>query len=499
VGVKPTVATLGASGPDTNNLALTASINPGGRHTTAWFHWGATTNLGTVTPPASVGSGAVSSNFSSSISNFAVSTMYYCRAVASNSAGVVTGATVAFWIGPPLAVTLPATVLNRSNAWLNGRVTADSLPSTAWFEWGTNSSYGNTILLGQLPAQGSLAALLRSALNGLDPTATYHFRVAASNSLGVAVGADQQFTGAHAAYSESVLADQPLVYYRFDEVGGVTAENLGTAGVMANGTYNATVLLGNPSLVPAFGLAAGFNNTNSSVAVPALGTNSQFTVEFWLKPRTVGRVSSADPHSIYSSIYTADLWEFGALHTHLIGDRSDNGNWEWAIAGNNPPGAYLGNASTPLLTNSWVHLAAAYDSPARRLVFYWNGQAVRTNNFTTARPVNFSAAHIGAWVGPSSTPNWFNGEIDEFAIYTNVLSASRIQAHYQTAIGTPELLSVRTTNRLNFSWVGPGFRLQSNTNLNNPGGWTNVPGGSNSPVSLTISNSGHRYFRLKWP
>jgi hypothetical protein len=84
-------------------------------------------------------------------------------------------------------------------------------------------------------------------------------------------------------------------------------------------------------------------------------------------------------------------------------------------------------------------------------------------------------------------------------IYTNVLSASRIQEHYQTAIGNPALFSTQTTNRLNFSWVAPGFRLQSNTNLANPAGWINVHAGSNSPVSAIISNSGNRFFRLKWP
>jgi hypothetical protein len=79
------------------------------------------------------------------------------------------------------------------------------------------------------------------------------------------------------AYAQSVLADQPLVYYRFDEASGNTALNSGVLGAAGNGTYNATVALGNPSLVPVFGSAAGFNKSNSAVAVPrwAPTTNSR--------------------------------------------------------------------------------------------------------------------------------------------------------------------------------------------------------------------------------
>ncbi len=49
------------------------------------------------------------------------------------------------------------------------------------------------------------------------------------------------------------------------------------------------------------------------------------------------------------------------------------------------------------------------------------------------------------------------------------------------------------------SWIDPGFKLQQNPNLLSDGGWTNVVGGSNSPVSITISNSVNQFFRLVWP
>jgi hypothetical protein len=139
--------------------------------------------------------------------------------------------------------------------------------------------------------------------------------------------------------------------------------------------------LGNPGLVPAFGLAAGFNNTNSSVAVTALGTNNQFTLEVWANPRSFGATSPGNPpHTGYNSIYTTDNWVPRALHTHFINFNGPSFiQWELAINGNSPTAVAVG---TPGLfrTNAWVHLAATYDSIGRRLIAYVNGSAITTNS-----------------------------------------------------------------------------------------------------------------------
>jgi autotransporter-associated beta strand protein len=65
---------------------------------------------------------------------------------------------------------------------------------------------------------------------------------------------------------------------------------------------------------------------------------------------------------------------------------------------------------------------------------------------------------------------------------------------------TPPTLGVsQTGNTLNFSWTGP-FKLQSQTNSLNVGissNWFNYPGGSTSPVSVTINPTNPTvFFRL---
>jgi len=66
---------------------------------------------------------------------------------------------------------------------------------------------------------------------------------------------------------------------------------------------------------------------------------------------------------------------------------------------------------------------------------------------------------------------------------------------------TPPTLGVsRAGNNLNFSWSGP-FKLQSQTNSLSVGvstNWSDYPGGSTSPVSVTINPTNPSvFFRLK--
>ena len=91
------------------------------------------------------------------------------------------------------AVTQPSTAVHTDNAALNGMVLPGSNPCVAWFEWGTSSQYGNTAGLTNLAAGGRVVAL-RCAVIGLSSDFVYHYRLVASNNLGVVYGSRQQFT-----------------------------------------------------------------------------------------------------------------------------------------------------------------------------------------------------------------------------------------------------------------------------------------------------------------
>jgi len=72
-------------------------------------------------------------------------------------------------------------------------VNPNGLATVAFAQYGLNTSYPGRTASVNLPASYNTSTFF-ATLDGLVPGATYHFRVAASNSLGVAYGPDQTFT-----------------------------------------------------------------------------------------------------------------------------------------------------------------------------------------------------------------------------------------------------------------------------------------------------------------
>lgn len=91
------------------------------------------------------------------------------------------------------AVTAVAPVITSlTSATINGTVTPGNFPTSAWFEWGTTTSYGNFGPTNELTGTAPLP--VSHHLMGLVPGTTYHYRLAARNGLGAAYSADQSFT-----------------------------------------------------------------------------------------------------------------------------------------------------------------------------------------------------------------------------------------------------------------------------------------------------------------
>jgi trimeric autotransporter adhesin len=100
----------------------------------------------------------------------------------------------------PFAFTQFAYSITQTNAALQGMATPNAAPTSAWFEWGTDTDYGN-----QTPSinvgSGTQVVLVTNQINGLLANTTYHFRLVSSNADGVATGADNMFAfGRRIAY-----------------------------------------------------------------------------------------------------------------------------------------------------------------------------------------------------------------------------------------------------------------------------------------------------------
>jgi uncharacterized repeat protein (TIGR01451 family) len=109
---------------------------------------------------------------------------------ANNTAGDPTTINAA---AAPTAATGTASGVGATTAMLNGTVNPNSQPTTAQFDYGTNTSYGSVALVsGTLT--GTTAQAVSASLTGLLSGTTYHFRLSATNVLGIGSGLDQTFT-----------------------------------------------------------------------------------------------------------------------------------------------------------------------------------------------------------------------------------------------------------------------------------------------------------------
>jgi hypothetical protein len=185
--------TLAATALAPASATLNGSCSSFGSPTTVWFEWGLDPNSGTqLTAPQALGSAFNTTNFSRSITGLTTPATYYFRAIASNNLGVAYGNYLSFTLVPIIVQTLPATLVQSNSATLNGTVNPNGTNASAWFQWGATTDYGNATPHDSLGVCTCTQAVTR-ALSGLTGGLLYHYRLVASNSFGMAAGADQTF------------------------------------------------------------------------------------------------------------------------------------------------------------------------------------------------------------------------------------------------------------------------------------------------------------------
>jgi len=150
----------------------------------------------------------------------------------------------------PFAFTQPAQAVTGTSAKLNGMATPNGLPAVAWYEWGTNTLYGN-----QTPpvnvGNSFNVVYTPAAITGLITNVPYHFRLVVSNLLGVVKGFDQ------------TLDEAKVVIWGADYVKQAEVPP-GLSNVVAiAGAYDHSLALRNNGTVVAWG-----DNTFSQTNVP---------------------------------------------------------------------------------------------------------------------------------------------------------------------------------------------------------------------------------------
>lgn len=194
----------------------------------------------------------------SSLIGLSAGSTYHVRAYATNSVGTAYGADLSFaTLGKaPECLTQVASNISSSGAILNGTVNANYLSTTVTFEYGTTSTYGQTIAATQSPVTGNSLTNVTAELTGLVAGTTYHFRIKTENSLGTTSGNDLTFITAGQVPTAITHA----------------ACCFSSTGAKLNGTVNANYL--STTVTFDYGLTTAYGNTVTAIPSPVIGNTS---------------------------------------------------------------------------------------------------------------------------------------------------------------------------------------------------------------------------------
>ncbi len=411
----PTARTDAATGILPSAATLNGTLNPQGQPVSSHFEWGLDTTYGHETASAVGGSDTADHAVSATLSALAPATTYHYRLVVSTSATSITGADRQFTTpdtpapAPPAVTTGDASSVSGTSAGLTGVVNPHGQATTYVFEWGTDTTYGQTTTRTDAGA-GTTDQTVAASLGTLQPGTTYHYRLTASNGAGPATGADRTFTTTPPAspwYAAAVSADTPVSYWRFGEASGTVAVDQRGANP---GKY-AGATLGSPGAIPG-DTAVRLNGTSSSSITvpdsPSLHTGDSFSVEAWVRLQRTGvtQTVAGKPGGYLVLIDTA-----GRLVLRK------------------PNAAAIVTAKTGIKdTTSFHHVVVTKSGAAVKL--YLDGADVTGPVANRVIASSSSALTFGAGGGA------LNAVLDEAAVYPRALSASAVSAHFAAAAGT---------------------------------------------------------------
>jgi len=175
---------------------LNGSINGDGKAAHYHFEWGTTEAFGSSTPVMSSGVGE--EKVAATLTGLHAGTTYFYRLIGENENGTNVGVVREFTTPPAVEAlsTGPVQSLTPTAATLTGTLTPGGIDAHYDFEWGLTTSYGNTSPAppGTDAGTGEEPVAAMTALSGLAPNTTYHYRLIATNSFGETEGEDVKFT-----------------------------------------------------------------------------------------------------------------------------------------------------------------------------------------------------------------------------------------------------------------------------------------------------------------
>jgi len=373
---------------------------------------------------------------------------------------------------PPAITAQPSSLFALAGATVKFSVTATGgLPLS--YQWKFNNQTITNATSSSLTLSNVTAANVGS------------YTVVVTNSGGTATSSAATLTipaKSPKSYVDLVKGDAPVAYWRLGESSGEIAKD----EIGANdGVYLNDVTLGVPGAIP--------NDTNTAARFATAQSQKMdvpwsdvlnppvFSVEVWARvtggagnyrsPLTSRADSPQRGYIFYAE--PGNTWQFWS-------GKGDTTGWD-SIPG------------PAVRVNEWTHLAATYDGAVKR--FYVNGTQVGTS--TAAFAVNDSSPlRVGGGASEGNGNYFFEGDVDEPAVYNKALTPEQVILHYLASTKPAATLAIsRNQGNVILTWASGS--LQSAPAIT--GGWAAVTNAV-SPFSVALpSGQSARFYRLSIP
>jgi hypothetical protein len=217
-------------------------------------------------------------------------------------------------------------------------------------------------------------------------------------------------------YRSAVMGTSGLIgYWRFGESSGTTAaDEKGTnPGVYWPGSG---YTLGRPGpLTRDSNTAVELDGVTGFAYVPdsaAVKPTAAVSIEAWVKPDSLTGTRWLVVKDTLYYLYIAD----GSL---IFGVATSTLGYQWV-------------QSTAITTGSWQHLVGTYDGT--RLNLYRNGVSIASGSASGPIATATGALFFGVYGPPAA--GYYDGQLDEIALYGSGLSADTVAQHYNAGLDT---------------------------------------------------------------
>ena len=253
------------------------------------------------------------------------------------------------------------------------------------------------------------------------PTSTGSFNVSVKAANGVSPDATQSYTLTVQGNQTGGCSPNLISYWKLDETSGnIFADYVGTNN--ASTTNRPTSITGRVNS------GQQFNGTSNYLGAPRIasydfGVNTSFTFEAWIK------------HVSGSYLGEEIIVERKAPNSNLAVNLKFAGTRTISFSARNLAGeVFTATGTTVLYDNNWHHVVGVRDAVTNQLKVYVDGILERT--VSAVYTGGFASATEGISIGwrNSTEDKFFNGSLDEVAIYNSALDASSITQHYNNGL-----------------------------------------------------------------